>query len=125
MPEFDINGKTVAGYMAMRQRGYSPGVLVQLAAEGFVAFAPHRYSGPTAATIEEADALQRQRKDRVRTEAALVASVEFLSVLEAVVGLGTDNTSGTSAPRIGAAPCSPKLTMQATGPGALHVSRSR
>jgi hypothetical protein len=72
-------------------------------AEGFVAFAPHRYSGPTAATIEEADALQRQREDRVRTEAALVASMEFLSAHEAVAGLGTDNTSGMLVPRIGAA----------------------
>jgi dienelactone hydrolase len=61
-------------------------VCERLAAEGFVAFAPDRYGGPTAATIEEAEALQRQREDQVRTEAALVASVEFLSAHEAVVG---------------------------------------
>jgi carboxymethylenebutenolidase len=102
MPEFDVNGRTVDGYLALPERGHGPGVLVlhawwgltpffkdvceRLAAEGFVAFAPDRYGGPTAATIEEAEALQRQREDQVRTEAALVASVEFLSAHEAVVG---------------------------------------
>jgi carboxymethylenebutenolidase len=104
MLEFDINGRTVAGYLALPERGHGPGVLVlhawwgltpffedvceRLAAEGFVAFAPDRYGGPTAATIEEAEALQQQREDQVRTEAALVASVEFLSAHEAVVGEG-------------------------------------
>ena len=63
-------------------------VCERLAAEGFVAFAPDRYGGPTATTIEEAEALQRQREDRVRTEAALRASVEFLRAHEAVVGEG-------------------------------------
>ncbi len=105
MPEeFDINGRTVAGYLALPGRGSGPGVLVlhawwgltpffegvceRLAEEGFVAFAPDRYSGPTAATIEEAEALQTQREDRVRTEAALRTSVEFLRDHEAVVGEG-------------------------------------
>ena len=60
----------------------------QLAAEGFVAFAPDRYGGPTAATIEEAEALQGEREDWVRTEAVLRASVEFLGAHEAVVGEG-------------------------------------
>jgi carboxymethylenebutenolidase len=102
MPEFDVNGRTVEGYLALPERGHGPGVLVlhawwgltpffkdvceRLAAEGFVAFAPDRYGGPTAATIEEAEALQRQREDQVRTEAALGASVEFLGAHEAVVG---------------------------------------
>jgi carboxymethylenebutenolidase len=104
MPEFDVNGGTMEGYLALPERGHGPGVLVlhawwgltpffkdvceRLAAEGFVAFAPDRYGGPTAATIEEAEALQQQREDQVRTEAALVASVEFLSANEAVVGEG-------------------------------------
>ena len=60
----------------------------RLAAEGFVAFAPDRQGGPTVATIEEAESLQRQREDRVRTEAAPGASVEFLGTHEAVVGEG-------------------------------------
>src|SRR5215212_9292112 len=101
--EFDINGTTVAGYLALpEERGQGPGVLVlhswwgltpffedvceRLAAEGFVAFTPDRYGGPTAATIEEAEALQREREDLVRTEAILRASVEFLGTHEAVVG---------------------------------------
>ena len=104
MPEFEVGTRTASGYLAVPQRGHGPGVLVlhawwgltpffknvcdQLAAEGFVAFAPDHYGGPTAATIEEAEALQRQREDSVRTEAALGASVEFLSAHEAVVGEG-------------------------------------
>jgi len=76
MLEFDINGRTVTGYLALPAWGHGPGVLVlqawwgltpffkdvceRLAAEGFVAFAPDRYGGPTAATNEEAVALQRQ-----------------------------------------------------------------
>src|SRR5215218_8538496 len=104
MAEFNISGKTVAGYLTLPERGQGPGVLVlhawwgltsffedvceRLAAEGFVAFAPDRYGGPTAATIEEAEALQREREDPVRTEAVLRASVELLGAHEAVVGEG-------------------------------------
>ncbi len=104
MPEFEINGRTVAGYLALPERGHGSGVLVlhawwgltpffedvceRLATEGFVAFAPDRYGGPTAATIEEAGALQLQREDWVSTEAALRASVEFLGAHEAVDGEG-------------------------------------
>jgi carboxymethylenebutenolidase len=105
MPEeFDINGRTVAGHLALPEKGHGPGVLVlhawwgltpffegvceRLAEEGFVAFAPDRYGGPTAATIEEAEALQREREDWVRTEADLIASVELLRTHEAVVGEG-------------------------------------
>jgi carboxymethylenebutenolidase len=105
MPEeFHIKGKTVAGYLALPERGHGPGVLVlhawcgltpffkevceRLAAEGFAAFAPDRYGGPTAATIEEAEALQREREDWEQTEATLRASVEFLGAHEAVVGEG-------------------------------------
>lgn len=105
MPEeFEVNGTTVAGYLALPESGHGPGVLVlhawwgltpyfmevcdRLAAEGFVAFAPDRYGGPTAETIEEAEALQRQREDWVRTEAILRASVQFLGAHAAVVGEG-------------------------------------
>src|SRR5918999_2592982 len=102
MPEFEVGTRTASGHLAVPQRGHGLGVLVlhawwgltpcfknvcdQLAAEGFVAFAPDRYGGPTAATIEEAEALQRQREDdQVRTEAALVPSVAFLRPHELVV----------------------------------------
>jgi len=105
MPEeFDFNGRKVAGHLALPEMGHGPGVLVlhawwgltpffegvceQLAAEGFVAFAPDRYGGPTAVTIEEAEALQREREDPVSTGADLIASVEFLRSHEAVVGEG-------------------------------------
>jgi carboxymethylenebutenolidase len=110
--EFDIKGRTVAGYLALPERGYGPGVLVlhawwgltpffedvceRLASEGFVAFAPDRYGGPTAKTIEEAEALQQQWEDPVRTEADLIASVEFVRTHEAVVGEGL-GTLGFSA----------------------------
>jgi carboxymethylenebutenolidase len=79
MPEFEVGTRTASGHLAVPQRGHGLGVLVlhawwgltpcfknvcdQLAAEGFVAFAPDRYGGPTAATIEEAEALQQQRED--------------------------------------------------------------
>jgi carboxymethylenebutenolidase len=102
MPEVDINATTVAGYLALPERGHGPGVLVlhawwgltpffeevyeRLAAEGFVAFAPDRYGGPTANTIEEAETLQQEREDWVRTEAVLRASVGFLGAHKAVVG---------------------------------------
>ncbi len=104
MPEVNINGTTVAGYLALPERGHGPGVLVlhtwwgltpffeevceRLAAEGFVAFAPDRYGGPTAKTIEEAETLQQGREDWVRTEAVLRASVGFLGAHKAVVGEG-------------------------------------
>jgi hypothetical protein len=55
------------------------------AAEGFGAFDLDRYGDLTAPTIEEVEALQRQREDEVRTEAALRASVKFLRAHEAVV----------------------------------------
>ena len=94
MPEVDINGTTVAGHLTLPERGHAPGVLVlhawwgptpffeevceRLAVEGFVAFAPDRYGGPTAKTIEEAETLQQVREDWVRTEAVLRASLGFL-----------------------------------------------
>jgi carboxymethylenebutenolidase len=102
--QFDVNGTKVEGYLALPERGHGPGILVlhawwgltpffedvceRLAAEGFVAFAPDRYSGPTAATIEEAEALQQQQEDWARTEALLRSSVEFVDAHEAVVGEG-------------------------------------
>jgi carboxymethylenebutenolidase len=79
MVEFEVDGRTGAGYLATPEGGHGPGVIVlhawwgltsffekvceRLAAEGFVAFAPDRYGGPTASTIEEAETLQRTRED--------------------------------------------------------------
>jgi carboxymethylenebutenolidase len=67
MTEFDINGRTVEGYLALPERGHGPGVLVLHAWWGLTPFF---------------------KEDQVRTEAALVASVEFLSAHEAMVGEG-------------------------------------
>jgi carboxymethylenebutenolidase len=103
MVEFEVDGRTTAGYLARPEGGHGPGVIVlhawwgltpffeslceRLAAEGFVAFAPDRYGGPTATTIEEAEDLQRTREDPGRTETLLAASVEFLRDHEAVAGV--------------------------------------
>lgn len=104
MVEFEVDGRTAAGYLATPEGGHGPGVIVlhawwgltpffesvcdRLAAEGFVAFAPDRYGGPTATTIEEAEALQRTREDPGRTETLVAASVEFLRNHDAVIGEG-------------------------------------
>jgi carboxymethylenebutenolidase len=102
MVEFDADGRTVTGYLAVPAEGHGPGVLVlhawwgltpffegvcdRLAAEGFVALAPDRYGGPTAATIGEAETLQGRLEDPERTEADLLAAVDFLLTHEAVTG---------------------------------------
>jgi len=101
MEEFEVDGGTAAGYLAVPQTGHGPGVLVlhawwgltpffknvcdRLASEGFVALAPDRYGGPTAATIEEAEVLLRQESPE-RTEAQLTSAVDFLLAHEATVG---------------------------------------
>src|SRR5919107_4273223 len=93
MPEFEVGTRTAAGYLAVPQTGHGPGVLVlhawwgltpffknvcdRLASEGFVALAPDRYGGPTAATIKEAEDLLRQESSE-RTEAQLTAEGFFL-----------------------------------------------
>jgi carboxymethylenebutenolidase len=104
MVEFEVDGRTAAGCLVTPEGGRGPGVIVlhawwgltpffedlceRLAAEGFVAFAPDRYGGPTATTIEEAKTLQATREDPGRTEALVAASVEFLRGLETVTGEG-------------------------------------
>jgi carboxymethylenebutenolidase len=102
MVEFDADDRMVGGYLAMPEGGHGPGVLVlhawwgltpffedvcdRLASEGFVALAPDRYGGVAAATIQEAEALQRRREDPVRTKSDLMAAVDYLRVHEAVTG---------------------------------------
>jgi carboxymethylenebutenolidase len=101
MEEFEVDGGTAAGYLAVPQTGHGPGVLVlhawwgltpffknvcdRLASEGFVALAPDRYGGPTATTIEEAEDLRRLESPE-RTEAQLTSAVDFLLAHEATVG---------------------------------------
>lgn len=73
MKEFQANGRSISGYLAVPEQGSGPGVLVlhawwgltetfrqvcdRLAKAGFVAFAPDLYHGKTTASVEEAEAL--------------------------------------------------------------------
>ena len=104
MVEFQVDGGVANGYLAVPEGGHGPGVLVlhawwgltpffegvcdRLAAEGFVALAPDRYGGPTAATIQEAETLQQHLEDPRRTEAELTAAIDFLGAHDAVTGGG-------------------------------------
>ena len=73
MKEFQVDDRTISGYLAVPEYGSGPGVVVlhawwgltdffkqvcdRLAQEGFVAFAPDLYHGKTTTVIEEAQAL--------------------------------------------------------------------
>src|SRR5438046_3220896 len=73
MRAFQVDGRTISGYLAVPEQGSGPGVLVlhawwgltepfrqvcdRLAEAGFVALAPDLYRGKTTAAIEEAQAL--------------------------------------------------------------------
>lgn len=102
MAQTSIAGQTAAGgYLAVPPSGAGPGVLVlhawwgltpfirelcdRLAAEGFVALAPDLYGGPTAATVEEAQALV-DGADGERVRAAALAGLEALRAHPAVSG---------------------------------------
>ena len=89
MREFQADGRTISGYLAVPEHGSGRGVVVlhawwgltepfrqvcdRLAEAGFVAFAPDLYHGKTAATVEEAQALGAaldQDVERVRGDIA-------------------------------------------------------
>jgi carboxymethylenebutenolidase len=95
MREFQVNGRTFSGYLAVPARGSGPGVVVlhawwgltdvftqvcdRLAEAGFVALAPDLYHGKTTASVEEAEALVgalNQDEERVRGDIA--GAVQFL-----------------------------------------------
>ena len=95
MMEFQANGRTASGYLAVPEHGSGPGVVVlhawwgltepfrqvcdRLAQAGFVALAPDLYQGKTATTVEEAQALAsalNQEEKRVRGDIA--GAVQFL-----------------------------------------------
>ncbi|HKV59480.1 MAG TPA: dienelactone hydrolase family protein [Ktedonobacteraceae bacterium] len=73
MREFQADGRTISGYLAVPKQGSGPGVVVlhawwgltdifkhacdRLAEAGFVALAPDLYQGKTTASIEEAQVL--------------------------------------------------------------------
>ncbi len=89
MREFQVDGRTISGYLAKPSQGSGPGVLVlhawwgltepfrqvcdRLAQAGFVALAPDLYHGKTTASVEEAEALVgalNQDEERVRGDIA-------------------------------------------------------
>lgn len=95
MKEFQVDGKTFSGYLAVPQQGKGPGVLVlhawwgltdifkqvcdRLAEAGFVALAPDLYHGKTTSKIEEAEALVTAlNQDEERAFGDIVAAVQFL-----------------------------------------------
>src|SRR2546429_3745166 len=73
MREFQVDGRTISGYLAVPEQGSGPGVLVlhawwgltepfrqvcdRLPEAGFPAFAPDPYHGKTTAAAEGAQAL--------------------------------------------------------------------
>jgi carboxymethylenebutenolidase len=95
MREFQANGRTFSGYLAIPERGSGPGVLVlhawwgltepfrqvcdRLAEAGFVALAPDLYRGKTAATVEEAEALAGAlNRDGERVSGDIEGAVQVL-----------------------------------------------
>ena|SRR5690348_9495232 len=95
MIEFDANGATALGYLAMPDIGGGPGVLVlhawwgltepfrqacdRLAEAGYVAVAPDLYHGKTTASVEEAEVFSsalNQEEERVRGD--ITGALRFL-----------------------------------------------
>jgi carboxymethylenebutenolidase len=76
---FNVDGKSVAGYLAVPAQPNAPGVILlhawwglnsifkdlcdRLASEGFVAFAPDLYNGKIAKTIDEAKQLMPENEE--------------------------------------------------------------
>ncbi|HJT55349.1 MAG TPA: dienelactone hydrolase family protein [Ktedonobacteraceae bacterium] len=95
MREFQANGRTISGYLAVPEQGSGPGVLVlhawwgltepfrqtcdRLAKAGFVALAPDLYQGKTTASVEEAEALVKAlNQDEERVRGDIAGAVQFL-----------------------------------------------
>lgn len=100
MMEFQANGRTASGYLAVPEHGSGPGVVVlhawwgltepfrqvcdRLAQAGFVALAPDLYQGKTAATVEEAEALASAlNRESERASGDIAGAVQFLRQYEA------------------------------------------
>jgi carboxymethylenebutenolidase len=95
MREFQADGRTFSGYLAVPKQGSGPGVVVlhawwgltdifkqvcdRLAREGFVALAPDLYHGKTTASVEEAQALvEALDQDVERVRGDIVGAVQVL-----------------------------------------------
>jgi carboxymethylenebutenolidase len=95
MREFQADGRTISGYLAVPENGSGPGVVVlhawwgltdifkqvcdRLAEAGFVAFAPDLYHGKTTASVEDAEALGAALdQDVERWRGDIAAAIQFL-----------------------------------------------
>src|SRR5947209_3623654 len=95
MREFQVDGRTISGYLAVPEQGSGPGVVVlhagwgltepfrqvcdRLAEAGFVALAPDLYRGKTTAAVEEAQALATALdQDGERVHGDIVGAVQVL-----------------------------------------------
>ncbi len=95
MRVFQVDGRTISGYLAEPSHGSGPGVLVlhawwgltepfrqvcdRLAEAGFVALAPDLYDGKTTAAVEEAQALaEALNQDEERVRGNIAGAVQFL-----------------------------------------------
>jgi carboxymethylenebutenolidase len=95
MTEFQVDGRTISGYLAEPSHGSGPGVVVlhawwgltqpfrqvcdRLAEAGFVALAPDLYRGKTTASVEEAQALgSALDRDVERVRGDIVGAMQFL-----------------------------------------------
>ncbi len=95
MREFQADGRTFSGYLAVPEQVSGPGVLVlhawwgltgpfrqvcdRLAEAGFVALAPDLYQGKTTASVEEAESLVKAlNHDVERVGGDITAAVQFL-----------------------------------------------
>ena len=95
MREFQVDGRTISGYLAEPAHGSGPGVLVlhawwgltepfqrvcdRLAEAGFVAFALDLYQGKTTASVEEAQALAGAlNRDAERVSGDIVGAIQVL-----------------------------------------------
>ncbi|GHO99422.1 dienelactone hydrolase [Reticulibacter mediterranei] len=95
MIEFQIDGRTINGYLAEPAHSSGPGVLVlhawwgltepfrqacdRLAEAGFVALAPDLYHGKTTASVEEAEALGGALdQDEERWRGDIAGALQFL-----------------------------------------------
>jgi len=100
MREFQTDGRTISGYLAVPEHGSGPGVVVlhawwgltepfqracdRLAQAGFVALAPDLYHGKATATVEEAQALgEALDQDMERWRGDIAGALQVLRQHEA------------------------------------------
>jgi carboxymethylenebutenolidase len=95
MREFQTDGRTISGYLAVPEHGSGPGVVVlhawwgltepfrqvcdRLAEAGFMALAPDLYHGKTTSAVEEAQALvEALNQDEQRVRSDITGAVQVL-----------------------------------------------